>query len=61
MIVGCTLHNDIYKEVKPIVGVGSKIPQGTVVAINHDGVVVEKNGKKSTVGFTQVQQSVTKE
>ena len=47
-------------KVKPVVGVGTKIPQGTVVAINHDGVVVE-NGKKSTVGFTQVQQSVTKE
>ena len=49
------------KEVKPIVGVGSKIPQGTVVAINHDGVVVEKNGKKSTVGFKQVEQTIAKE
>ena len=46
---------------KPIVGVGTKLPQGTVVSISNDGVVVEKNGKKSTVGFTQVQQSVTKE
>ena len=46
---------------KPIVGVGTKLPQGTVVSISNDGVVVEKKGKKSTVGFAQVQQSVTKE
>ncbi len=49
------------KEVKPVVGVGTKIPQGTVVAIYHDGVVVEKKGKKSTVGFKQVEQLFTKE
>ena len=32
---------------KPIVGVGTKLPQGTVVSISNDGVVVEKKGKKS--------------
>lgn len=44
--------------VKPIVGIGTKLPQGTVVSISNDGVVVEKNGKKSTVGFKQVEQSI---
>ena len=46
---------------KPIVGVGTKLPQGTVVSISNDGVVVEKKGKKSTVGFTQVEQLFSKE
>lgn len=46
---------------KPIVGVGTKLPQGTVVSISNDGVVVEKKGKKSTVGFKQVEQSIAKE
>ena len=41
---------------KPIVGVGTKLPQGTVVSISNDGVVVEKKAKKSTVGFKQVEQ-----
>ena len=43
---------------KPLVGVGTELPQGTVVSINHDSVTVEKNGKKSTLGFTQVEQSL---
>ena len=46
---------------KPIVGVGTKLPQGTVVSISNDGVVVEKKGKKSMVGFKQVEQLFTKE
>ena len=46
---------------KPIVGVGTKLPQGTVVSISNDGVVVEKKGKKSTVGFKQVEQTIAKE
>ena len=46
---------------KPIVGVGTKLQQGTVVSISNDGVVVEKNGKKSTVGFKQVERSIAKE
>ena len=46
---------------KPVVGVGTKLPQGTVVSISNDGVVVEKKGKKSTVGFKQVEQTIAKE
>ena len=46
---------------KPIVGVGTKLPQGTVVSISNDGVVVEKKGKKSTVGLKQVEQLFSKE
>ena len=46
---------------KPIVGVGTKLPQGTVVSISKDGVVVEKKGEKSTVGFKQVEQLFSKE
>ena len=45
---------------KPVVGVGTKLPQGTVVSISNDGVVVEKKGKKSTVGFKQVEQLLSK-
>ena len=45
---------------KPIVGVGTKLPQGTVVSISNDGVVVEKKGKKSTGGFKQVEQLLSK-
>ena len=48
---------------KPLVVVGTKLPkgQGTVVSISNDGVVVEKKGKKSTVGFKQVEQTIAKE
>tara|TARA_R100000005_G_C4908277_1_gene147175 strand:- start:247 stop:402 length:156 start_codon:yes stop_codon:yes gene_type:complete len=42
---------------KPLVSVGTELPQGTVVSINHDSVTVEKNGKKSTLDFAQVEQS----
>jgi len=42
---------------KPLVGVGTELPQGTVVSINHDCVTVEKNGKKSTLDFSTVEQS----
>ena len=43
---------------KPLVGVGTELPQGTVVSINHDCVTVEKNGAKSTLDFTQVEKSL---
>jgi len=46
---------------KPVVGVGTKLPQGTVVSISNDGVVVEKKGKKSTVDFKKVEQQLSKE
>ena len=42
---------------KPLVKVGTELPQGTVVSINRDCVTVEKNGKKSSLGFAQVEQS----
>lgn len=40
---------------KPTVGVGTELPQGTVVSINHDSVTVEKNEKKFTLDFAQVE------
>ena len=40
---------------KPIVGVGTELPQGAVVSINRDIVTVEKNGKEFTLGFAQVE------
>ena len=40
---------------KPTVGIGTELPQGTVVSINRDSVTVEKNGSKSTLDFAQVE------
>ena len=40
---------------KPIVGIGTELPQGTVVSINRDSVTVEKNGKKSVLDFATVE------
>ena len=40
---------------KPTVGIGTELPQGTVVSINRDSVTVVKNGKESTLGFAQVE------
>jgi len=42
---------------EPLVGIGTKLPEGTVVSINRDSVTVEKNGMKSTLDFAQVEQS----
>ena len=44
--------------IEPLVGVGTELPLGTVVSINHDSVTVEKNGKESTLDFAQVEQSL---
>ena len=44
--------------IKPLVGVGTELPQGTVVSINHDSVTVENDSKESTLGFAQVEQSL---
>jgi hypothetical protein len=44
---------------KPTVGVGTELPQGTVVSINRDSVTVEKNGSKSKLDFAQVE-SITR-
>ena len=43
---------------KPVVGIGTELPQGTVVSINRDSVTVENNGKKSTLDFAQVESTV---
>ena len=36
-------------------GIGTELPQGTVVSINRDSVTVEKNDKKLTLSFAQVE------
>tara|TARA_B100000749_G_scaffold215753_1_gene170599 strand:- start:392 stop:556 length:165 start_codon:yes stop_codon:yes gene_type:complete len=43
---------------QPTVGIGTELPQGTVVSINHDSVTVEKNKKKLTLSFAQVESLV---
>jgi len=43
------------KSQTPLVKVGTELPQGTVVSINHDCVTVEKDEKKSTLDFAQVE------
>jgi hypothetical protein len=40
---------------KPIVGIGTELPQGTVVSISRDSVTVEKNDKEFTLDFAQVE------
>ena len=40
---------------KPVVGIGTELPQGTVVSINRDSVAVEKNNQKLTLSFAQVE------
>ena len=43
-------------EQKPICGVGTKLPQGTIVSINRGTVTVEKNdGSEGTLTFEQVE------
>ena len=40
----------------PICRVGTKLPQGTVVSINHGSVTVEKeDGSEGTLSFAQVE------
>ena len=43
---------------KPVVGIGTELPQGTVVSINRESVTVEKNNKKLTLSFAQVESLV---
>jgi hypothetical protein len=40
---------------KPIVGIGTELPQGTVVSINRDSVTVEKNNQKLSLSFSQAE------
>jgi hypothetical protein len=47
------------KEQKPLVGIGSKFPAGTVVAIKNEHVVLEAaNGNRKKFSFTQVERFV---
>ena len=49
-------------KVEPIVGLGTTLPQGTVVSINRDSVTVEKeDGSEDTLSFAQVEQLFFKE
>ena len=40
---------------KPTVGIGTELPQGTVVSIKRDSVTVEKNGQESVLDFATVE------
>ena len=40
---------------QPEVGIGTELPQGTVVSINRDSITVEKNNQKLTLSFAQVE------
>ena len=44
---------------EPLVGIGTELPQGTVVSINRDSVTVEKNGKESVLDFATVEKVAT--
>lgn len=41
-----------------IVGIGTKLQLGTVVSITRSGVTVDRQGKKVTVTFSQVEKEV---
>jgi len=45
-------------EQKPLVGIGTELPQGTVVSISRDSVTVEKNGRESVLDFATVEKVV---
>ena len=42
----------------PIVGIGTKLPQGTVIAINRDSVDIKTESGVLTLTFTQVEKEV---
>jgi len=55
MIVG----GDVTKEnVMKVVGLGTVLNLGTVVGITREGVVVDRQGKRVTVTFSQVETEV---
>lgn len=55
MIVG----GDITKEfVMKVVGLGTVLNLGTVVSITREGVMVDRQGKKVAVTFSQVEKEV---
>jgi hypothetical protein len=41
--------------IEPLVGIGTVLPQGTVVSISRNGVTVEKKGEKSVLDFATVE------
>jgi hypothetical protein len=41
-----------------IVGIGTKLKMGKVLSITRNGVVVDNQGKKVAVTFSQVEQEV---
>ena len=43
---------------KPIVGIGTKLPQGTVIAINRDSVQILGESGVQTLSFTTVEKEV---
>jgi hypothetical protein len=45
--------------IKPLVGVGTVLPQGTVLSISRNSVTVEKNGKESILDFATVEKVAT--
>jgi hypothetical protein len=55
MIVGGKITKEM---VMKIVGIGTKLQLGTVVSISREGVVVNRQGKKVAVTFSQVETEV---
>jgi hypothetical protein len=41
-----------------VVGIGTKLKLGTVISITRKGVVVDRQGKKVTVTFSQIEKEV---
>jgi len=55
MIVGGKITKEL---VMKIVGIGTKLKLGTVLKIMKDSVLVDRQGKKVTVTFSQVESEV---
>ena len=55
MIVGGKVTKEL---VMKVVGIGTKLNLGTVLKITKDGVLVDRQGKKVTVTFSQVEKEV---
>jgi hypothetical protein len=56
MIVGG--DSNVKENDMKIVGIGTKLKIGTVVKITREGVVVDSQGKKVNVTFSQVESEV---
>jgi hypothetical protein len=55
MIVGGKVTKEL---VMKIVGIGTKLNLGTVLKITKNGVLVDRQGKKVAVTFSQVEKEV---